>query len=255
MDLDNFFGRLKGRGMRALLLDYDGTLAPFQAERNRALPYPGIPEILHIILKAKHSRVVLISGRWTKDLIPLLGIEELPEIWGTHGMERLKPDGSYVIRELSDSARDLLDEVKKWAGEVGLRDACEQKPGAVAIHWRGKTFKQKKKIRKAVMDEWGIRTRNAGLSPEEFDGGIEFRVPGWNKGVAVETVLSEMNDNIVAAYLGDDLTDEDAFRSIKNRGLGVLVRGEFRPTAADLWLIPPHELLGFLWRWHEAAST
>jgi len=49
--------------------------------------------------------------------------------------------------------------------------------------------------------------------------------------------------------LGDDRTDEDAFKSIKGRGLGVLVREAFRPTYADVWIKPPEELLAFLARW------
>jgi trehalose-6-phosphatase len=52
-----------------------------------------------------------------------------------------------------------------------------------------------------------------------------------------------------AAYLGDDYTDEDAFEAIKNRGVGILVRKEFRLTRADIWLEPPEELLFFLGNW------
>ena len=54
------------------------------------------------------------------------------------------------------------------------------------------------------------------------------------------------------AYLGDDLTDEDAFRAVATRGLGILVRQELRKTAAVAWLRPPEELLDFLHRWARA---
>jgi trehalose-6-phosphatase len=58
-----------------------------------------------------------------------------------------------------------------------------------------------------------------------------------------------MSGDVAAAYLGDDLTDEDAFKAIKGKGIGVLVRSELRPTAADIWLTPPKDLLEFLSVW------
>jgi trehalose-6-phosphatase len=62
-------------------------------------------------------------------------------------------------------------------------------------------------------------------------------------------VLSETAEDTAIAYLGDDITDEDAFRAVKVRGLGILVRTEFRETAADVWLRPPEELASFLQLW------
>ncbi|NIP26121.1 MAG: trehalose-phosphatase, partial [Phycisphaerae bacterium] len=75
---------------------------------------------------------------------------------------------------------------------------------------------------------------------------LELRVPGRDKGDAVGTILAEMNQDAVTAYLGDDLTDEDAFKAIKGKGIGILVREELRSTAADVWIRPPEELLTFL---------
>jgi trehalose 6-phosphate phosphatase len=56
------------------------------------------------------------------------------------------------------------------------------------------------------------------------------------------------------AYLGDDVTDEDAFRAVKGRGLAVLVRAEYRRTAADIWIKPPHELKNFIGRWRRREA-
>jgi trehalose-6-phosphatase len=63
-----------------------------------------------------------------------------------------------------------------------------------------------------------------------------------------------MGRETAAAYLGDDATDEDAFKAIRGRGIGVLVRPQFRATAADFWLKPPEELLEFLERWHATGA-
>ena len=65
----------------------------------------------------------------------------------------------------------------------------------------------------------------------------------------MKAVLSETPEGSAVAYLGDDITDEDAFRAVKPRGLGVLVRPELRETAADIWIRPPDELLSFLRHW------
>jgi trehalose 6-phosphate phosphatase len=65
--------------------------------------------------------------------------------------------------------------------------------------------------------------------------------------------MSEMNPGTPTAYLGDDNTDEHAFQAVNGRGLSVLVRSGWRQTAAQLWLGPPDEVLGFLTRWLEAC--
>ena len=67
---------------RLLMLDYDGTLAPFHDERDSAFPYPGVAATLQDIIRGGHTRVVIVSGRGVDDLIPLLGIQPIPEIWG-----------------------------------------------------------------------------------------------------------------------------------------------------------------------------
>jgi trehalose-phosphatase len=82
-----------------------------------------------------------------------------------------------------------------------------------------------------------------------FDGGLELRSVGCNKQYAVKAVLSETAEDHAIAYLGDDITDEDAFRAVKPRGLGVLVRPVFRETEADVWLKPPQELVEFMRHW------
>jgi trehalose-phosphatase len=135
--------------------------------------------------------------------------------------------------------------------QEGLAKRCEHKPGCLALHWRGLAPPKIKGIRSKAMTKWTLLAQDTGLTLSEFDGGLELRVPGRNKGYAVQTILAEMGNGTMAAYLGDDITDEDAFKSIKGRGLGILVREEYRKTAADLWLRPPKELLEFLSRWHK----
>ncbi len=253
-DLDRFLKQVQHSSQCVLFLDYDGTLAPFRVERDQAFPYAGVREILSDILKSRHSRVVIISGRYSKDLISLLDLQPLPEIWGSHGMERLRANGAYETAQLDDATAAALEQARQQVDELGLASQSESKPGALALHWRGLPDSKIKNIKEAVSSRWSEIAQPANLVLTDFDGGMELRVPGVNKGRAVQTVLSEMNGEVAAAYLGDDLTDENAFQAIKNKGAGILVRKELRPTAADLWLQPPDELLQFLTQWHKICG-
>jgi trehalose 6-phosphate phosphatase len=254
-DLSRFFDRVGRAEQRALLLDYDGTLAPFRVERDQAVPYPGVREILEVILDAANTRAVIISGRGVRELIPLLELKSMPEIWGSHGRERLLPDGTYHLDEISEQASHALLQADDWTRQIGRRDNWERKPASLAFHWRGLEAEEVSILGPEVLANWEPLALESGLEIHEFDGGLELRVPGPDKGSAVRTILSEMDPESVAAFLGDDRTDEDAFQAIKGRGLGVLVRGELRPTEADLWLVPPKELLEFLGKWARIPTS
>lgn len=244
----SFFDRLRHASVRLLLLDYDGTLAPFTLDRMQAFPYGEIPEIISRIMAA-NTRVVLISGRSARELLFLSGIHPQPEIWGSHGAERLFADGSYEVDAPDAEHRLALQTARRAFINAGLTDRIEAKPGSIAVHWRGLSSAQQHATETEVRRICEPLVRQHRLELLRFDGGLELRVPGKNKGDAVETILSESGQDVAAAYLGDDQTDENAFRAIKRRGLAVLVRPEPRPTSADVWLRPPEELVRFLRDW------
>ncbi|MFQ6103387.1 MAG: trehalose-phosphatase [Candidatus Glassbacteria bacterium] len=253
MLVDEFFERVRQMGKRALFLDYDGTLAPFVVERSEAVPYPGVCELLDEIISTCDCRLVIISGRWLGDLIPLLRLKELPEVWGSHGSERLMPDRKYQIEKSDANALRGLAMAESWVLEQKLARYCERKHSSLALHLRGLSSGESRTIKAKTLEKWSGIAQQSGLTVQEFDGGIELRTTGPNKGVAVDTVLEEMGEGTAAAYLGDDLTDEDAFHAISGRGLAVLVREKLRETAADIWVKPPDELLWFLKRWLEVC--
>lgn len=250
-----FFARVRRAKHRALLLDYDGTLAPFNVRPEQAFPYPGVCPLLDDIIARTHTRVVLVSGRWTRDLVPLLDLKQRPEIWGSHGWERLDPNGEYAVAKPDEMALKALADADGWSEEfVALGARREQKPACLALHWRGLEPERAAYIRARAIEKWSHLGRDAGLGLHDFDGGIELRVPGRDKGYVVDALMQEMGPGTVAAYLGDDYTDEDAFNAIDGRGLPVLVRTEYRPTAAHCWLKPADELLAFLRRWQDACG-
>lgn len=248
------FLKMVARASRSLLLlDYDGTLAPFQTERNRARPYPGVAAVLQEIVRNGRTRVVIISGRDASDTIPLLGIQPCPEVWGLHGLQRRKPGGSVEIPDLDERIPEALSAADHWLGYQQLRQAAEFKTGSIAVHWRGLDECEAEAVRGRVLLGWTPIADHFGLDLLEFDGGIEIRPPHADKGDAVRALLREVDSDTPAAYLGDDTTDEPAFRAINGRGLSVLVRPRWRRTAAQLWLQPPEELLDFLTQWLEVC--
>ncbi len=252
--LEYFWQKLQNVSHRVLLLDYDGTLAPFQKERDKAFPYPGVREILEKIQSSGQTRLVIVSGRAVADLLPLLDLGNVPEIWGSHGFERRLPDGSMTVQKIDQNSRRHLKKAYNWMQDHGFDADCELKPASLAFHWRRREKKERSHLDKKVRSVWAPFTENGNFSIHQFDGGLELRYDSFNKGKAVEQILNEYNKETVVAYLGDDLTDEDAFRALKRKGLSVLVRDTYRDTQADCWLKPPKELLDFLNNWNRFAT-
>jgi trehalose-phosphatase len=253
--LADFWRRLARAMRRVLMLDYDGTLAPFRVDPETARPYQGVPELLDRIMAADHTQVVVVSGRWTRDLVPLLGLKTRPELWGSSGWELLRPNGEYETAPISEPALRSLLVADDWIEEIEAKGGrCERKPASLAIHWRGLTNEQAADIREVILANWRLEGLHESLVWHDFDGGIELRAPGRSKGDVVREVLRDVDAACVAAYLGDDQTDEDAFRAMTGRGVSLLVRPQYRPSAADFWIRPPGELLAFLAEWHRVCA-
>lgn len=249
-DLTAFLEKVRQAPERVLMLDYDGTLAPFHVDPSRAVPYPEVSMVLEEIIAAGGTRVVIVSGRPAGEVPPLLALDQRPEIWGSHGWERLFPDGRRVVEQAGAEARAALEEAAAGVGALLSEGArLERKLASVALHWRGLDENLAARIADRAQTAWAPIAHRSAVELLRFDGGLELRAVGCNKQYAVKAVLSEAQPESAIAYLGDDMTDEDAFRAVGRRGLSVLVRPQVRETAADVWLTPPHELVTFLRYW------
>lgn len=253
-ELEAFFDRLQASPHPALLLDYDGTLAPFRTERNDAYPYPEVVPLLDAIRQKSKTRIVIISGRPCADLKRLLRPLDSLELWGAHGLEHLLPDGTYEQVHMTSSSRELLSRAEKWVAQSDLTELAEFKPGGIAMHWRGLSEPEAERIDAQVREGWTDLAQSGELKLLDFESGVELRVARPHKGDSVSAIIGESAPQTEIAYLGDDLTDEDSFRALNGRGLTVLVRPECRETAAQTWLKPPEQLVAFLELWLDRAS-
>jgi trehalose-phosphatase len=251
--------RLRSAPRSVLMLDYDGTLAPFHIDRFAATPYSGVEDRLAILSTLPQVRLVLVSGRSARELHDLLRPDIRAEIWGSHGRERLRSDGTYELFALSPVQKAALEQVGLEMSALGFSETLEVKPASLAVHWRSFEPAMQEKIRSQVQSVFGRIGQTGGLRLLPFDGGVELRSTDRTKGTAVEEILSQEPDDLPVAYLGDDLTDEDAFVAVGNKGCSVLVRSEVRASFARFWLRPPEELLEFLDAWiansQSASST
>jgi trehalose-phosphatase len=248
---------LRNARTSVLMLDCDGTLAPFVADRLSAKVYAGVAERLIRLAGVRGIRLAILSGRPAKEVLSLLPqkMKEMKvEISGGHGRERLLPNGCYETIPLSPAQGRYLDEFENLITSKGFPFVLERKVGSLALHTRGLDAVDAKRICKLAQSHYrsiALVDENAGLEWLRFDGGIEIRGTGRTKADAVLGILSDVPFGTPVAYLGDDQTDEDAFRVLRDRqsAASVLVRAQPRETAAKWWICPPTELLAFLDRY------
>jgi trehalose 6-phosphate phosphatase len=246
-----FLSRLSQARSRALLLDYDGTLAPFTCDPAKAYPYPGVREVLRRIRRETDTRLVIVTGRKAIDIPPLLNLAGI-EVWGCHGVEKLNVDGSSEIARIDARLLSAIETASQLIASEGFANLAERKTASIAIHWRGSEHLSENILRR-MRHVWSLIPDRGDLRFGPFDGGIEIRVANINKGDVVRAILRDIGQDGAMAYLGDDITDEDAFGALTRRGLNVLVRDRSRPTLADAWIKPPEDLLAFLRGWISAC--
>lgn len=261
--VEEFFNTFAGAKRALLLLDYDGTLAPFRKDRFKAHPWVGVRELLNRIQDPGETglatRIVFISGRPATEIGPLLGLDRPIEVWGLHGAEHLYPDGRRELEEAPAATREKLDELRAQLTRDSFGGLFEDKPNAAVMHWRGASDSKAQKIAQKTRELFEPLAQLEGLTLLEFESGLELRA-GRDKGGAVEAILGDEAEEGICnpvAFLGDDITDEAAFAAVNRSGrphFTALVRRTRRKTAASVWLQPPVELRCFLRKWISACK-
>jgi len=187
-----------------LFLDYDGTLAPLVDDPTAAVPHPAVPDLLADLAEA--HEVVVVTGRDLAALGRLLG-QRLPAV-GLHGAEEGWADGTVEARAAeahADALAALRAAVPETEGVV-----VEDKGAAFAVHYRHAPDWD---AARRALEAWAEAVP-AGLVPIWGKAVVELRAEGVSKGTAVARIAAAHPDR-TPVYLGDDVTDEDAFRSLQ----------------------------------------
>jgi len=230
-----------------LISDYDGTLAPFSNNRMDAKLPARAQKIMDGILSNKKIKFVIVSGRPAIEVAKLYGMEPTPDIWGSHGWEFLPSKGAYIRWPIDAKAKAGFNEAQKAAENRSLLQYCEIKIGALAVHWRGRGDEIKLEIHKLIDIDFIKIADDFGLYLRKFNGGFELLAAGRNKGDAVMETISKSPSTSLPVYIGDDTTDEDAFKVVsKADGFGILAGSEGRSDFAGLHLETYDDLLEFL---------
>lgn len=233
-----------------LFFDYDGTLSPIVADPDAAALVDGAAEALEIL--ASQCPVAILSGR---DLADIRTRVPIPGIWyaGSHGFELTEPDGTYHRNEKAGAAIGVLERAAAELGEClaeipGAR--VEHKRFAVAVHYREVAPEHIGAIVAATHkfgQQDGLRVTN-GRKIVELRPDID-----WDKGTTLNWIRARIDPDgsKMPIYIGDDLTDEDAFEAIQYDGIGIVVRhhedGD-RKTTARFSLQNPDEVREFVRR-------
>lgn len=252
--IPGFWGDLRSARASLLALDYDGTLAPFSTVRMEARPLEGVSELIGRIRDRTHGSVVVISGRPMAELEQLLDVHGIMKI-GSHGYEFRYPDGTLEVREPTPIQQEGISRARDAVVRKALDPVVETKVAGLALHTRGIPREQARSLERQVMDTWMPLARTYDLAVRRFNGGIELRCPGTDKGSALLEVLSRRPENAFCVYVGDDETDEDAFRVLRGRGIGIRVGGPDTQTHAAGFLADTQAVKRFLKGWADLAPA
>ena len=245
--LPDFWQRLQAAQQTLLLLDYDGTLAPFHPDRMQAKPLDGVLPALASLRALDNTSVALVSGRPVAEIQQLTGLDNLI-IAGTHGFEIFRPETGVAQILPADGLRERLDAIEEIATGIVGPELAERKLATVALHTRKldapTAVDAHARFRAAVAELVG-----AELELRDFNGGVEVRAPARGKGVAILEIISELPPVDLIVYIGDDDTDEDAFKALPSHGIGIKVGPHDLPTAAGGRLASCDDVLRFLTNW------
>lgn len=239
----------------AIFLDYDGTLTPIVEDPKDATLPDKAKQVIERL--SQYYSVAIISGRDLGDVQDMVGIDDIAYA-GSHGFDIIGPSGKYRNQEMG---KRFLPVLKRAEGE--LCKAVREIPGAkiehkrftIAVHYRqveGANINILKQRFDDISSHYPELRKTAGKKVIELRPNID-----WDKGKALLYLLETLytdSRRILPLYIGDDITDEDAFRAIGEQGIAIAVNGEKHQTAAHYMLRAPEEVVKFLQELAECAE-
>jgi len=198
--------------------DYDGTLSPIVDDPAQARAHPEALVALRNLAQLPQTHVAVISGRALRDLDRLAAFPDEVHLVGSHGSEFDLDFHATLPRDKADLRQDL----RRRLGEIAEADPgfrVEEKPGSLAFHYRRAS---PDRAREAVAEIERMASSRDGVFVRHGKMVIELAVVETNKGEALERIRRRVGAS-AAVYLGDDVTDEDAFASLTGPDLAVKV--------------------------------
>lgn len=246
----SFWKELRLAPHRLLGLDYDGTLAPFRVRRMEATPLEGVPKLVEDLSLLPETTVAVVSGRPIEEILLLLG--GFPAfVAGSHGFELRRPGGKMETYPPAPRQAGGLVRAREAAVRMGFGKRLEIKIASVALHTRGMAPERARDMEQLLFQAWTRIGRRFRLSCRYFNGGVEIRAQSRNKGTILHRILSLLPSHTLPVYIGDDDTDEDAFRTLGDTGFGIRVGTPQSGTAARAFLAGPAAVKDFLEEWIE----
>jgi trehalose 6-phosphate phosphatase len=248
-----FAARLAGRRL-AVFLDYDGVLTPIVDRPQDAVMSEGMREAVRAL--ALRCSVCVVSGRDRPVVQQLMGVNNLV-VAGSHGFEIWSPQEGTIAHDAATGFEDLISEVRdRLHAEIESIPGAvvEPKRASVAVHYRLVDPERHAEVTAVVDELLAEYSERLKVTPGKLVYELQPKID-WHKGKAVLHLLRTLDldtDDVVPVYLGDDITDEDAFRALAGRGVGVVVAHPDdpevanRPTAADFVLESTVEVEQFL---------
>lgn len=253
-DGEQFAERLGG-ARPAVFTDYDGVLTPIVDRPEDALISASMREVLREL--ASRCPVCVVSGRDRAVVQQLMGLDDLV-VAGSHGFDIWSPEAGTLEHEAGSAQEGLIENVtaeldQAVGGVPGV--AIEPKKISVAAHYRLVADEgDRAKVREAVQQLLAERPDDLKMTPGKMVYELQPKLD-WDKGRAVLYLIDALGldgDDVIPLYLGDDITDEDAFQALKGRGIGIYVGSQTDPerdgrsTAADFVLDSVAEVERFL---------
>jgi trehalose 6-phosphate synthase/phosphatase len=248
-DFDAWLGQLLDRPL-ALFLDYDGTLTPIAAHPADAVLSAETRELLAACAARADTQVAVVSGRSLEDVRKLVGLTGLTYA-GNHGLEISTSIGEEFRHPDIQHYEERAVALRSALTQVPVPGAwVEAKGASLTLHYRLADPARHAEIRAFATE----LIRDAGFQACEALCAVEARPPvGWDKGQAVLHVLRRehgvgWSERVRVIYVGDDVTDEDAFRALA--GLGITFRVAERSRATQAWRpLPSVRAVCELLRW------
>ncbi|MCK8603387.1 trehalose-phosphatase [Desulfoferrobacter suflitae] len=233
----------------AVFLDYDGTLTPIVERPEDAVLSDDSRQVVKKL--AEHCTVAVVSGRDLQDVQQLVAIDGI-FFAGSHGFDIAGPRDWRLQNETGTEFIPLLDQAEEQLrSRLGnIQGALvERKKFSIAVHFRQVAEERIASVEQAVdevITEHRELRKGFGKKVFELQPAIE-----WHKGKALLWLLEALNldkQDVLPIYLGDDVTDEDAFEALQNTGIGIFVKGNEGPrkTAAHYALEDPQQVRRFL---------